>query len=210
MSLIDNLIRDGYLKTPEIIQAFKKIKRADFTRAEDAGSAEIDAALSLGFGQTISQPLTVAFMIEKLQPLSGEKILDVGSGSGWTSALLAEIVGATGKVYGVERICELTDFASGNIGKYNYIKKGTVQIICTDGYKGLPEFAPFDKILVSAAAEEIPEKLLEQLRPGGRLVIPLGGRHETQSIVVVDKTAENKFKRKEFPGFVFVPLVKGK
>jgi len=210
MSLIDDLIKSGYLRTPEIINAFKKIKRRDFVRPEGVGQAEIDAPLGIGFGQTISQPATVAFMLEKLEAKAGEKILDVGCGSGWTTALLAQIVGARGKVYGLDRIRELADFAAGNVDKYNFIKKGIVQIFYTDGYKGLPEFAPFDKILVSAAAEDIPEKLLEQLKIGGHLVIPIGQRFETQSIMAVDKIGENKFKEKEYPGFVFVPLVKDK
>ncbi|NCQ16595.1 hypothetical protein GW814_03030 [Candidatus Falkowbacteria bacterium] len=83
-----------------------------------------------------------------------------------------------------------------------------MKIFCADCYNGLPEFSPFDKLLVSAAAEEIPEELLEQLKIGGRLVMPLGRRFETQSIIVVDKTSEGKFKQKEFPGFIFVPLIK--
>lgn len=208
MSLVDKLINSGYLKTPAIIFAFKKIKRQDFILLADVAQAELDAPLSIGYGQTISQPATVAFMLEKLRPKTGEKILDVGCGSGWTTALLAEIVGAEGKVNGMERIRGLADFAAGNIGKYNFIKKGSVQIFCSDGYKGLPDFAPFDKILISAAAEEIPEDLLAQLKIGGRLVMPVGKKFQMQSVVVIDKTAEGKFKRKEFPGFVFVPLIK--
>lgn len=210
MNLIDQLIDDGYLKIPEIISSFKKIKRRDFVRSEDVEQADIDAPLGIGFGQTISQPATVAFMLEKLEPKAGEKILDIGCGSGWTTAILAEIVGAGGKVYGLERIKELKDYAVGNINQYGFIGKGIVQIFCTDGYKGLPEFSPFDKILVSAVAEEIPDKLLEQLKPGGRLVMPVGRKFESQSIIVVDKIKKNKFSKKEYPGFIFVPLVKNK
>lgn len=210
MPLIDNLINSGYLSTPEIISAFRKIKRRDFVSPEDAGQAENDLPLGIGYGQTISQPATVAFMLEKLQPEPGEKILDVGSGSGWTTAWLAQIVGADGHIYGVDRICELINFAAANINKYNFIKKGSVQIFCTDGYKGLPEFSPFDKILVSAAAEEIPSELLKQLKIGGRLVMPIGQKFAMQSIVAVEKTGENIFKKKVYPGFIFVPLVKNK
>lgn len=205
MALINELINSGYLKTPEIISAFKKIKRRDFVRPEDAERAEINAPLGIGYGQTISQPATVAFMLEKLQPRRGEKILDIGSGSGWTAALLAQIVGAGGKVYGAERIRELADFAAENIRKYNFTEKA--RIIFADGHEGLPEFAPFDKILVSAAAEAMPEKLFLELKAGGRLVIPVGEKFKTQSIIAVDKIAENKFKKKEYPGFIFVPLV---
>lgn len=208
MFLINDLIKNKYLKSPEIIDAFKKIKRHDFVRPEDAGQTEIDAPLSIGRGQTISQPATVAFMLEKLRPKRGEKILDVGSGSGWTAALLADIIGSEGKVYGLERIKELADFATGNLNKYNLIKNGSVQIFCTDGYKGLPEFAPFDKILISAAAELVPDELLKQLKIGGRMVLPIGRQHESQAIEVIEKIRENRYNRKSFPGFVFVPLVK--
>ncbi|MBI2458995.1 MAG: protein-L-isoaspartate(D-aspartate) O-methyltransferase [Parcubacteria group bacterium] len=208
MLLVTKLVNSGYLKTSEIISAFRKIKRQDFIRPAEAGRAEINAPLNIGYGQTISQPATVAFMLEKLQPEPGEKILDVGAGSGWTAALLAEAVGDRGRVYGLERIKELRDFAAANVNKYGFIKKGIVQIICTDGYKGLPELAPFDKILVSAAAEEIPDELLKQLKIGGRLVLPLGKKSQAQSIIVIEKFAEGEFKIKEYPGFIFVPLVK--
>mgnify|MGYP001575730005 FL=1 len=101
MSLIDSLIKEGWLKTPKIIDAFQKIKREDFLPDNLKDSAEVDAAMPIGFGQTISQPLTVAFMLELLQPKEGDKILDVGSGSGWTTALLASIVGPAGEVMGL-------------------------------------------------------------------------------------------------------------
>lgn len=209
MSLIDSLIENGYLKSPAIISAFRKIKRRDFVRPEDARLAEIDAPVSLGYGQTISQPATVAFMLEKLEPRVGEKILDVGAGSGWTTALLAQAVGAAGRIYAVERISELANFAAGNVGKYNFIKKAVVQIFCTDGYQGLPEFAPFDKILVSAAAAEPPEELLRQLKAaGGRLVLPLGAPWQIQAVAVMEKQVGGRFKKTEYPGFIFVPLIK--
>ncbi len=102
MSLIDSLIKEGWLKTERIIEAFGKIKRADFLPEDMRNLAELNEALSIGQGQTISQPLVVAFMIEKLGPQPGDKILDIGSGSGWTSALLAEIVGEKGKVFALD------------------------------------------------------------------------------------------------------------
>jgi protein-L-isoaspartate(D-aspartate) O-methyltransferase len=206
-SFVDGLIQQSYLKTPAIISAFKRIKREDFVLPGDKDDAEIDAPLPIGAGQTISQPLTVAFMLELLQPKAGDKILDVGSGSGWTTALLSEIVDENGRVYGIEVIPELKKLGEENIAKYNFIKKGRVKCFLGDGRSGLPEFSPFDKILISAATEEIPDKLLEQLKIGGRLVIPIGKQYESQDLALVEKTGESKFRETRFPGFVFVPLV---
>ena len=130
MILIDSLIQEGWLKTPRIIEAFRKVRRIDFLPEDIKNLAELNEALPIGRGQTISQPLVVAFMIEQLQPEPGQKILDVGSGSGWTSALLAEIVGPKGKVIAIEVVPELKEFGEKNVAKYNFIKKGTVEFIC--------------------------------------------------------------------------------
>ncbi|MBU2082012.1 protein-L-isoaspartate O-methyltransferase [Patescibacteria group bacterium] len=192
---------------PQIIRAFKRIKREDFLLPENKNKAKIDTALPIGYGQTISQPTTVAFMLELLQPEAGDKILDVGSGSGWTTALLAEIAGKWGEVYGIERILELKNFSEQNISKYSFIKKGRVIIIHGDGYAGLSEYAPFDKILVSAVALKTPPQLLAQLKVKGRMVIPIGKQYEGQEIVLYRKISKNKFEIKHFPGFVFVPLL---
>jgi len=204
MSLIESLIQRGYLKTPSIIEAFQKIKRIDFLPLHLKSLSDIDEALPIGEGQTISQPAVVAFMIELLEPKKGEKILDIGSGSGWTTALLAQIVGETGKVFGIELIPSLASFGRENIRKYNFIEKGNAKILCQDGSRGLPEEKPFDKILVSASAEDVPQALKEQLKVGGKLVVPI-----YTSIWLFEKK-EKDFKEKEYPGFVFVPLIGGK
>ena len=202
MSLIDSLILRGYLKTPSVIEAFRKIKRADFLPSHLKSLSDIDEALPIGEGQTISQPAVVAFMIELLEPKKGEKILDVGSGSGWTTALLAQIVGEKGKVFGIELIPSLAEFGKENIKRYNFIENGIVKILCQDGSKGLPEEAPFDKILVSASAEDVSQAFREQLKVGGRLVIPI-----STSIWLFKKKEKDVFEEKEYPGFVFVPLI---
>ncbi|MFH1048724.1 MAG: protein-L-isoaspartate O-methyltransferase [Patescibacteria group bacterium] len=200
--LISRLIIDGYLKTPRIIDAFRKIDRADFVLEKFRADAYVNAPLPIGYGQTISQPLTVAFMLELLKPEKGDKILDVGSGSGWQTALLAEIAGEKGKVFGVEVIPELKDFGEKNIGKYGFIEKGIVEVILAGRALGLKKEAPFDKIIVGAMAENVPEEFREQLKIGGRLVLPSGG-----SVWLMIKKTEDDFEEYEYPGFAFVPLV---
>jgi len=201
-SLVDHLISSGYLKTPEIIGAFKKIDRVDFVPDNLKSEAYEDAPLPIGHGQTISQPATVAFMLELLEPKAGEKILDVGSGSGWTSALLSEIVGDKGRVVSLELIPELKEFGEKNAAKYGFVEKGTAQFICCDGSKGYEEESPFDKILASAAARRVPEAWKKQLKVGGRIVAPINS-----SIFLFVKKSENEMEEKEYPGFIFVPLI---
>ena len=173
MALIDSLIGQGWLKTPRIIHAFRKIKRMDFLPEDMKDLAELNEALSIGHGQTISQPLVVAFMLELLDPKPGDKILDIGAGSGWTSALLSEIVGDKGKVIAIEIIPELVEFGRKNIAKYNFIEKGITEFVCADGSKGCPDFRSrtefsegIDKILCSAEAKEISQAWKEQLKIG--------------------------------------------
>jgi len=203
MALIDELIKDGWLKTPEIIDAFRKIKRADFMPEGMKHLAEINEALPIGSGQTISQPLTVAFMLEELRPKAGDKILDVGSGSGWTTALLANIAGVRGKVIAIELLPELKEFGEKNASKYNFVKKGIAEFICADGSKGYEKEAPFDRILCSAAVQqnEVPLAWKKQLKVGGRIVAPV-----RSSIWTLVKKSEKEFEEAEYPGFGFVPL----
>lgn len=207
MDLVNDLIKRGWLKTDRIIKAFQKIDRKDFMPETMKDMAEANEAMPIGFGQTISQPLTVAFMLELLQPMPGDKILDIGAGSGWTSALLASIVEQKdgGKVTAIELIPELAEFGKKNAEKYGFIEKGIVEFICSDGTKGFQKQAPYDKILVSAASSAeagLPPALKEQLKVGGRIVCPI-----KNSIWLFIKKDEKQFDEKEYPGFVFVPLV---
>ena len=203
MTLIDNLIQQGWLKTPRIINAFKKIKREDFLPEDMKNLAELNEALPIGFGQTISQPLVVAFMLEQLNPQPGNKILDVGSCSGWTSALLSEIVGPKGKVMAIEIIPELKEFGEKNTAKYGFIKKGIARFICADGSKGYPELKQgFDGILASASARDLPLAWKKQLKVKGKIVTPI-----KSSIWVFVKKSEDEFEELEYPGFAFVPLI---
>ncbi len=234
MALIDTLIEEGWLKTPRIIEAFRKIKRVDFLPKGMENLAELNEALPIGFGQTISQPSVVVFMIEQLQPQLGDKILDVGSGSGWTTALLAHIVSQkgnpkskilnskqipnskcqipNGKVIAIEVVPELKEFGEKNVAKYRFIDKGIVEFICADGSKGYEKEAPFDKILASASAEELPMNWKEQLKVGGRIVTPIGNSiwlfiKKAPSSAKATAGKENDFEEIEHPGFIFVPLI---
>jgi len=220
--LISELIRDGYLKTPRLVEAFNRIDRKNFIPKELISEAYGNYPLPIGYGQTISQPLTVAFMLELLEPKPGEKILDIGAGSGWTTALLAYIVSksqtdadmaqggvesgrrkSAGRVVAIERIHELKEMAEKNVAKYSFIEKCIAKVILGDGSMGYSEWAPYDKIIAAAAAEKIPDTWGKQLKVGGRIVAPVGN-----SILTLDKISENKFEIKEYFGFSFVPLVK--
>lgn len=211
--LVRALIREGYLKTPRIIRAFRAIDRADFVLPEHAAEAYGNYPLPIGEGQTISQPLTVAFMFELLDPRPGEKIMDIGSGSGWTSALLAAIVGDKGRVYAIERIESIYGFGKKNAENYNFVKKGFIEFFCQDGALGVPERQPFDKILAGAAASRnIPQTWRDQLRVGGRIVAPVKGSvwlFIKKSSPTSSGRIEIIWEEKEFPGFAFVPLVQG-
>ncbi|MFA6973397.1 MAG: protein-L-isoaspartate O-methyltransferase [Parcubacteria group bacterium] len=200
--LVNDLMTKGYLKSDLVIDAFSEISRMEFVPRELELEAEQDIALPIGFGQTISQPLVVAFMLELLDVQRGHRVLDVGSGSGWTTSLLAYMVGSEGKVIGIERIKELNDFGKKNAEKFGFIKKGIAEFYDGDGSKGCADKAPFDRIMVSAVSYEIPQELKDQLVIGGKLVMPI-----RNSIIYLEKKSETEFYKEEFPGFYFVPLV---
>lgn len=200
--LVEILTKRGVLKTPAIIRAFGAVDRSQFVKPDFKADALADEPLPIGYGQTISQPYTVAFMLELLQPEVGDRVLDVGSGSAWTSALLAELVGPSGKVYAVELIPQLKTFGEENLKREGY---ASVEVFTGDGSRGLSEFAPFKRILVSAAAVGIPQALRDQLSVGGRLVIPVGAY--VQDMVSVEKLGKGNYREQRFPGFQFVPLV---
>ena len=201
-NLIDNLIKNNYLKTQTIIDAFNKIDRKDFILEKDINDAYVNYPLSIGFNQTISQPLTVAFMLELLEIQGGEKILDIGVGSGWLTSLIAEIVGNGGKVFGIERIEELKNMAEKNISKYGFLENRIIQIKTGDGAIGWKEEMPFDKIISSASGSMIFKTWKNQLKIGGKIVAPV-----KNSIIVLDKIGPEKFNKREYFGFTFVPLI---
>lgn len=181
----------------DIINTMKKIDRKDFVLKEYEKEAYEDYPLPIGFNQTISQPSTVNFMLKLLDPQKQEKILDLGSGSGFSTALLAEAVGEKGKVFGVEKIPELVSFGKKNLSKYDF---NNATILEAGETLGLPTEAPFDKILVSASAKEIPQELIDQLKVGGIMVIPV-----ENNILRIKKT-KHDIEIQKYEGFVFVPL----
>jgi protein-L-isoaspartate(D-aspartate) O-methyltransferase len=188
---------EGVLRSRQITAAFEVIDRVDFVPDESREQAYADRPLPLTEQATISQPTTVAFMLELLQPQAGEKMLDVGAGSGWTTALLIYIADQGGSVVAVEVDPKLVQQGTKNVRKYFPV----AEVRQAGELLGAPEEAPFDRILVSAAAEKLPEELLAQLRIGGRIVLPV-----KTSILKIDRLSEEEFLKEEYPGFVFVPL----
>jgi protein-L-isoaspartate(D-aspartate) O-methyltransferase len=182
-----------------VTKAFDKFKRVDFLPKGSKALAGLDMPLEIGFGQTNSQPTTVRWMLEKLEVPNGSKVLDVGSGSGWTAALLSDIVGDRGEVLAVEKIPKLV-----TTGQDNCRKAGAdnVRFFEANDRFGLPDEGPYDRILVSATADELPAELVDQLNVGGRLVMPV-----RNSICVIDKTENRIYSCVEYPGYVFVPLI---
>lgn len=197
------------MNTADLANAFQHIARADFVPARWRGQAAIDAPLPIGWGQTISQPSTVAFMLELLQPQSGDRALDIGSGSGWVTVLLAYLVGETGHVVALEIIPELCERGRANVAKYNFLAKGIVEIYCQDAVHGFPDRAPYDKIIAAASLSQgygwqasVPKSWTDQLKVGGRMVVPI-----ESSIWLLVKKSANEFAETEYPGFAFVPFV---
>lgn len=182
-----------------VAKAFSAVKRRNFLPADVASHWWRDEALPIGYDQTISQPYTVRSMLGWLDAKPGDRVLDIGSGSGWTAALLAHIVGDEGNIYAVERIQELLRF-----GKVNCERAGIKNVSFHKAGKefGLPKEAPFDRILVSASAEELPKTLLDQLQVGGKLVIPI-----FNDIHEITKASEKEHDDEIHSGFVFVPLI---
>ncbi len=195
-------IKNKGVENQDVLDAIMNIPRHLFMAKGFEERAYQDNAFPIAADQTISQPYTVAFQTDLLEIKKGDKVLEVGTGSGYQAAVLLEL-GV--KLYTIERQREL--FQSSQI----LLKQLDYNPFCYygDGYKGLPTYAPFDKILITAGAEEVPEELLKQLKIGGTLVAPIGPRH-TQDMLKITKVDDQKFKKESFGKFVFVPLLKGK
>ena len=196
--LINHLIETNAMHSKNIIDAFINIDRADFVLDPNDLDVYADYPLPIGHGQTISQPTTVAMMLEMLKPKEEQKVLDIGSGSGYTTALLAYIVGDKGSVTGLERVTYLVKYGNDNLKKYGFKNAKIIQAKYALGL----EDETFDHILVSAAANEFPLKLTQQLNIGGKLVIPV-----KNSIFEITKKEDGELQGVEHYGFTFVPLI---
>ena len=199
--LIENLKKYGYLRSKKVEDAMLAVKREDFVPDHMRNLAYKDTPLEIGFGQTISAPHMVALMCEELELEEGLKVLEIGAGSGYHAAIISKIIGEKGKVYTVERIPELVEFAKNNLKRAG-IKN--VEVILGDGSLGLPEHAPYDRILVTCSAPDIPQPLVEQLKEGGILLIPVG---RTFSILIKGRKRHGKLEKREICECAFVPLV---
>ncbi len=199
--LVEEIKRKG-IRDQAVLDAINKVPRHLFMDSSFTKFAYKDQAFPIGSGQTISQPYTVAFQTELLEVKKMDKILEIGTGSGYQAAVLIEL-GA--RVYTIERQKKLMLKAKTLLPKLGYHP----HIFYGDGYAGLPSYSQFDKILITAAAPDIPEKLLDQLKIGGRMVLPIGSSY-SQTMTLVVKTGENDYKKSEHGYFVFVPMLKGK
>ncbi len=197
--LLKSLKQKGFSK--QILNAFSKVKRENFIPKKLKRHAYEDNALPIGKEQTISQPYTIAMMLSLLELKKNQKVLEIGSGCGYVLALLSEIVRDKGKVFGIEIIKELTEKSKDNLRNYKNIK-----VYNKNGVKGLPEEAPFDMILISAACEKIPKILFSQLKNNGIIVAPVGSRY-SQSLVSMQKKKNKIITKQRIPGFIFVPFV---
>ncbi len=190
--------------SPQVRAALAKVERHRFVPADQLARAYGNHPLSIGSGQTISQPYIVALSTDLVKPQSGQRVLEIGTGSGYQAAVLAEIVS---KVYSIELIPSLGKAAAERLRTLGY---ANVEVRIGDGYAGWPEQAPFDSIVVTAAAPRLPEALVDQLKPGGRMVIPVGASQEAQQLLLIVKRPDGTVERKSVLAVRFVPLVPGK
>ncbi|MFO7764370.1 MAG: protein-L-isoaspartate(D-aspartate) O-methyltransferase [Wenzhouxiangellaceae bacterium] len=183
-----------------VLAAMRSVPRHEFVLPERSGRAYADTPLPIGHGQTISQPYIVAFMTEKLQLSRGDRVLEIGTGSGYQAAIL----GAMGvEVVSIEIIRPLAEQAARRLERLGF---DNVTVIHGDGYYGYPELAPYDAIVVTAAAQLVPPPLLEQLEPGSRMVIPVGRAGWTQNLLMVTKTGDGETRTRNLMSVAFVPL----
>ena len=189
------------VEDPLVLDAMRAVPREDFVPADLAEYAYEDGPLSIGHGQTISQPYIVAVMIAAARVRRGDRVLEIGTGSGYGAAVLSKIAG---EVYTVERIESLADSARDRLAALGY---DNVHVRCGDGTLGWPEHAPYDAIIVTAGGPTVPRALLDQLKPGGRLVMPLGSEPRAQRLIRRTRTGPETYTQDDLEWVVFVPLI---
>ena len=188
------------IKNERVLAAMGKVPRQEFVTEGHRAEAYNDRPLPIGQGQTISQPYIVAFMTEAIGPRPGQRVLEVGTGSGYQAAVLAELVG---EVYTVELLPELAAAADKRLARLGY---RNVHVKAGDGYLGWPDKGPFDAVVVTCGAKEVPRPLFEQLKPGGKMVIPVGEAGEVQTLRVITKGSDGKREVRDLLPVRFVPL----
>lgn len=186
----------------EILRVIEKVDRKDFILEKNLNEVYEDHPLSIGYKQTISQPYTVAFMLQELELKRGDKVLEIGTGSGWNAALISDIIGEEGKIYSTEIVEELAEKAKEKLKNYK-----NIVVLNKDASHGLAEYAPYNKIILTAAPKKIAEEFKEQLADEGILLAPVG--EHIQKLIKITRE-KNKFTETENGNFVFVPLVSGK
>lgn len=195
-------LKDEFNISGRVARAMLKVPRHLFVPPQYSREAYVDHPLPIGFGQTISAPHMVAIMCDLLDVLPGHRVLEVGGGSGYHAAVVAELVGDSGEVVVVERIPELAERARETLSSLGY---SNVEVVVGDGSEGYRDRAPYDRIYVTAAAPDIPKPLIEQLKPGGKMVIPVGD--SVQELLVIEKDFSGEIKKTRWGGVRFVPLL---
>lgn len=201
LSMVDRQIQQRGIASLLVLAAMRRVRRERFVPDDMQLLAYEDGPLAIGEGQTISQPYVVALMIEALELQGGETVLDIGTGSGYSAAVLACIAG---EVFGIERLPVLAERAREVLRNEGF---DNVHVRCGDGTLGWPEVAPFDGIVVAAGGPSIPSALTDQLAVGGRLVMPVGGEHTSQELVRLTRLSETGYERENLGGVRFVPLL---
>tara|TARA_B100000929_G_scaffold182711_1_gene144651 strand:- start:423 stop:1112 length:690 start_codon:yes stop_codon:yes gene_type:complete len=200
--MIKNQLQSRGIRDDAVLEVMRSVERHNFVPENYRDRAYSDGPLPIGHGQTISQPYIVAFMTEQLQVSSQHKILEIGTGSGYQAAILGELAK---HVFTIEIIPELAEGAKNILNHLNY-KNITVR--AGDGYKGWPEEAPFERIMVTAAPTEIPQTLIDQLAPGGRMILPVGAQFLVQYLWVIEKDDQGTVTKEKILPVRFVPMVK--
>ncbi|MFO0853564.1 MAG: protein-L-isoaspartate(D-aspartate) O-methyltransferase [Candidatus Brocadia sapporoensis] len=200
--MVEEQIAYRGIKDKKVLEVMESVPRHVFVPEENRPYSHHDQPVAIGFGQTISQPYIVAFMTELLQTGAGDVVLEVGTGSGYQTAVLSRLVR---QVYTIEIVKDLGEKARLRLKTLGY---DNVEVMIGDGYKGWPEHAPFDAIIVTAAAEHIPPPLIDQLKPGGRIVIPVGGVYAVQDLMLITKDASSKVIKESIIPVRFVPLLR--